>query len=523
MVRRDYFLLLGLIVFCAAIVQLGFLDAGLFRVTSDESARILVASSLTRANAFEPFLWPPFYKVVVGLSLKLYPSLFVTPRLLVGTAGLLSLLALAGLATQLFQDRRVSLITAALAVVAPHRLIFSIVPLSDIYYFLCMIATAMWTAQWIRTRGTTPLLLACGSLLLAESVRFETGLFAAFVELLLLYHWAIRRDLGFAVLAAASFLLFIFPVLWVLNCYLWYGSLSNLGITSQQFIGVYGRNTWFAIKWSPLRYFIQDMLWNPLTLPGLALLGWLSLRDATIRVWGLLFGLPLLALSLFMIATLSIPMAATWRTSGFWTLIILPFDAWILLRIATSLLGSSPRLRFALVAMLLVAMLPMAVRSLWFADEGLHNSQTHALHQERGLDRYLDAQLAADEGGTGVIDSSTNLDYLDVLSFSAHPERLLLTGTGDPVRIGVYVPMRVAYAGKPEAAAMLSDRFGLDHGGNVAAFRAHDVRFLAVRNPVFVAALDNSPVVKRVKRFNDWVIYDVTLSLEARRMHGAGG
>ncbi len=509
MTRRGYLLSLGLVVLAALLAQLGLFEAGLFRLTSDESARILTAWHMSWSNALEPFLWPPFYKLFVGSALKLFPSIFITPRALVCLAGLLSLLSLARLATALFQDRRISLITVILAVLAPQRLLFSVVPLSDIYYFLFVITAAACTAEWIRTQRTRALFLGCACVLLAESVRFEAGLFALFLEALLLYRGLLRRELPLPTLCGASFVLFIFPALWALNSYLWYGSLSNINVAAQQFIGEYGRNYAYAVKWSPLRFFVQDMIWNPLTLPGLVALGWLSLRDGTIRLWTLLFGVPLLVFSLYTTVTFSIPTAATWRTSGVWTLMMLPFDAYVAMRIAI-FLRDGARLPAATPALLLLlAVLPMGVRSLWYTHDGLRNNETLHAHQERALAGFLDRRLRTSPGTAALIDSSTNLDYLDVLAFSRFPDRLLLTAQGDPVRIGFYEPMRAAYAGHADVAGMLSDRFGLDHGGAPQVLAANHVALLVVRNPAFVAGLDRNARLARVAAFNDWTVYEV--------------
>ena len=507
--KRTYGLCLALILLVALMAQWSLFGVGLFRMTSDESARILTAWRLDWPNALEPFLWPPFYKLFVGTALKIYPSVFYTPRLLVCAFGLLSLLSIAWLAAELFNDRLVSLLAAVLAITAPQRLIFSVVPLSDIYYFVFIVSAAAATANWLRTDRTPPLMLACVLLILAEAVRFEGGLFAVFLELLLLYRWLVLKRLSFGRLAAASALLFGFPVLWAINSYVWYGSLSNLSVASQQFVGEFGHNLAYAIKWSPLRFFIQDMLWNPLTLIGLVALGWLAMRDRTIRLWGLLYGVPLLVFSVVCVITFSIPTAATWRTSGVWTLMILPFDAFAAVRVG-ALLSRSPGLsRLALVALLAVAVLPMGVRSAWYAHDGLRNNETQRLHQERALDWYLDQQLKAAPGLVAVVDSSSNLDYLDVLAFSRFPNRLIPTGGGDPVRIGFYEPMRAAYAGHADVAKFLTDRFGLDHGGAPGAFAAHHVGFLVVRNPDYLSALDASPLVTRSRHFNDWTVYTV--------------
>ncbi len=509
MTHRNYFLYLGLILLLALAVQVGMFDSGLYRLTSDESARILTAWHLTGSNALEPFLWPPFYKLFVGSALKLYPSIFLTPRILVCITGLFSLLSLVWLTTALFHDRRISLIAAFLALLAPHRLLFSVVPLSDIYYFFFIVSAATLVLRWLRSERARPLLGACACMLLAESVRFEAGLFAVFLEILLIYRGLIRRDLPFVTLCVSSLILFIFPALWALNSYLWYGSLSNINVASQQFVGEFGRNYAYAIKWSPLRFFVQDMIWNPLTVPGLAAVIWLSVRDRAIRTWTLLFAVPLLVFSLYTVLTFSIPTAATWRTSGVWTLMMLPFDAFVAWRIGTILVGSIRAPRPVLAMLLLFAILPMGVRSLWYRHDGLRNNETLLAHQEYKLDAYLDLQLASSPGSMVLIDSSSNLDYLDLLAFSRFPDRLILTAAGDPVQIGFYEPMRHAYDGRSDVSAFLTDRFNLEHGGILKMLVAHHIRLVVVRDRAIVGAMNASLLVTPVQYYNDWTVYGV--------------
>ena len=522
MTQRSYLASLALLVLAALAAQLGLFGAGLYRITSDESARILTAWHMAWSNALEPFLWPPFYKLFVGSAMRIYPDIFITPRVLVCVTGLVCLLALARLATALFQDRRVSLIAVALAVLAPQRLIFSVVPLSDIYYFLFVIAAAGCIADWLRTERAKSLLLGCGCILVAESVRFESGLFAAFLELLLLYRTFIGRNLRLTTLVAASVVLFIFPVFWAANSYVWYGSLANLGVVTQQFVGMFGHDYIQALKWAPLRWFIQDMIWNPLTIGGLLVVVWLSMRrDRVVLLWSLLFLLPLLVFSVTTVVSLSTPTAATWRTSGVWTLMILPFDAVAALWIGQYLARSARLPQAALAALLLLAMVPNGIRSLWYTHDGLYNNETHLAHQERALDRFIDKKLEHTRAGEALIDSSTNLDYLDVLAFAKDPDRLLLTGGGDPVRIGFYEPMKQAYADNPKAQFYLRDRFGLDHGGNLQALNAHHVSMIVVRNPAFIAALNTSPLATRVRSFNDWTVFAVSPTVSSAPWTGA--
>src|SRR3712207_3987107 len=106
----GYRLRISAIILAALVVQGILLRAGVERLSADESARSLMAHGLSWTNALEPFIWPPFTKLLVGLALKLHDDVFVVPRILSGLAGLGVMLAVAHLAGLLFRDRRVQLL-----------------------------------------------------------------------------------------------------------------------------------------------------------------------------------------------------------------------------------------------------------------------------------------------------------------------------------------------------------------------------------------------------------------------------
>ena len=293
MPRRAYLAALAGVLAAALGLQIGLHGIGFHRVGFDESARSLMALDLSWANALEPFVWPPFYKLFVGAVLKLWDDVFLVPRLLAGLAGLLAVLALVRLSDLLFGDRRVNLLTALLAVAFPHRLIFSIVPMSDIYGYLFLLLAAGCALAWLRRGSAAQLLLGCACLLGAQTARFEAGFFALALFALVLHRWLMRRELGFGAVAAATALLFAFPAFWIANSYLWYGSLENLGITSKQYAATFGANRVQALYLSPIgRNLALDLLWNPLMLGGLAMLARAAARDAAARAWAIAFGAP---------------------------------------------------------------------------------------------------------------------------------------------------------------------------------------------------------------------------------------
>ena len=482
-------------------LQAGLFGIGFHRISFDESARSLMALNLSWANAFEPFIWPPFYKWFVGLVLKLWGDVFLVPRLLAGAAGLLAILALVRLSDLLFGDRRLNLLAAVLAVAFPHRLVFSVVPLSDIYAYLFLIAAAGCVLAWLR-RGSVPqLLLGCACVLGAETVRFEAGSFALALSVLVLHRWLIRRELGFAAAAAAAAILFAFPALWALNSYLWYGSLDNLGLTGRHYAANFGTGRLRALYLSPLgRNLALDIVWNPLMLGGLAALAWAAARDAVARAWALAFGVPLLLGTAVMVLSLSITMAAPWRTTGIWALLLLPFEALAIIRLADRLGTGRTRRGIALAALLAVALLPPAVRSAVYVREGMLDRQTGGWRVERAAGLHAARELARSGGGDGkvLLDSAGNLEFLDVLTGSGDPKRFVLSHGTDPQVVANDFPL----GGPPPP-----DRFGLARGGSDAALAAEGVRLLLVREPRFVAALDAADQWKRAREFGPWVLY----------------
>lgn len=490
---------LALVVAAALALQWALFGFGFYRVAADESARSLIAQHLSWGNALEPYIWPPFYKLFVGVALKVWDDVFLVPRILSSLAGLLSILALARLAHLLFGDRRATLLTAVLAVAFPHRLVFSVAPMSDIYGYLFLLAAAGCALAWLRRGSTAELMLACACLFGAETVRFEAGFFALALFLLVLHRWLLRRELGFLPVAAAAAILFGFPLFWIADSLFWYGSLDNLAITGKQYTANFGTSRVQAMYLSPLgRNLALDIVWNPLMLAGLAMLASTVQRDTAARAWALAFGAPLLLITAAMVATLSLPMAAPWRTTGTWALLLLPFEAAAILR-AVGWFADRRARGLAAAALLAAALLPPAVRSGVYVREGMTDPQTHGPRAEReaGLDAVRRLDRAG--GGTVLVDSFRNLDFLDVLAGSGEPDRFVLSHGSDPLAVANDLPL---------GGVLPPDRFDLANGAVRAATAPEDVRVLLVRTPRFVAALDAAPGRwQRVGEFGAWVEY----------------
>ncbi|MCB4820766.1 hypothetical protein [Roseicella aerolata] len=401
--------------------------------------------------------------------------------------------------------------TAALAVLLPDRLIFGTVPLSDIYYFLAMAGAALCLLRWVRTEGRAPLLLGCLLILVAQTVRYEAVFFGLVIGGVLTWMLLVERRLTLGTYLAAGAILGAFPVLWVINSWLWYGSLENLGITGQQYVAVYGHDYARAFRDLPLVQFLRSLAFNPLLLLGLGLMLRLAIADAPLRRWAWMLWLPLPLISAVTFATLSITQAASWRQASLWVLLLLPFQAQALVSIAAWLRRFRWR-RWAVPALVVLALGPSLARDARIIRGGMINWQTGEPRVEREIGLHLRAELQRLGEGHVLVDSQASLDFLDVLTGTSVPERVVLSADAPPLEVALYLPMAGLYRERQDEqmiARYLTDQFSLAAGGDAQAFRQRDIRFVLVRAPEFVAGLDASPLVARERQFPGWTLYRV--------------
>lgn len=425
------------------------------------------------------------------------------------------LLVLIALSQELFRSRTTAVVTAALGALLPDRLIFGTVPLADIYYFLALTAAALCLLRWLRSGRAASLLAGCVLVLIAQTVRYEAIFVAVVIGIFLTWMLLVERRLRFATYLAAGTILAAFPVFWVANSWVWYGTLENLGITSQHYIAVYGRDYLHALHQAPLTQFVRGVILNPLLLLGFGLMARHAVRDMALRRWMWMMWLPLPLITIVTVASLSITQAAPWRQASIWILLLVPFEAQALVSIAARLRGLTWR-PVALAALAALAVVPILVRDVRMINRGMFNRETGQQREERRIGLFLRDELLRLGGGRVLVDSQDHLDFLDVLTGSSVPDRFVLTADAPPQEVAYAFPLAGAYRAAQDEAMIrryLTDHFSLAGGGDAKALRAHDVRLILVRAPEFIAGLDASGLVTRERQFPGWVLYRVKADL----------
>ena len=499
----------------ALALHLGLLATGFSRLSNDEAARVLMSLALTPENALAPWIWPPLHRILLGLALRLHEDVVWVPRAFSIVLALGVVAAVVALAARVSRDPKVLLAAALLALVTPYRLLIGSVPMADILMLLLVLAGAERVLAWLQGGTAGALLAGCGLVGLATAVRYEAWFVAACLGLMLAWRWWSGQRVGLPVLAAAGVLLSAFPVFWTVNDWVWHGSFATLGVTPEQFQAIAGQE---AVRQSLLlnplgQPLWQEVAWNPATPLGAAMLALLARRDAALRGFAAAFfgALPLMGLA--MVATTAVSLAATWRLVGAWSLLILPFGALALVRLADWAAARLPVSRAAVLGLLLVPALALpALRDLRLARAGMFNWETGTWRHDAEAGRAAVAELAALGGGRIVVDSLGNLDFLEVMVASGAP-RLFVTSADAPAPdVALHVPMGPHLRRIGDTARLeryLADRFGLRAGGDPAALAAQGIRVALVRDAAARAALDASPLAERVAAWPDWILYRI--------------
>ncbi|HEX7973056.1 MAG TPA: glycosyltransferase family 39 protein, partial [Anaerolineales bacterium] len=200
--------------------------AGFTAFTADDFGRILAAAGWAQAPyGFRPGPWLPFHMLLNGTLLRLAWELLWAPRLLEMAIGLVSLVLMYRLASELFQDRTVGMLSAALLALNPVHTWLSAAPLTELPTFTCLLAGLLFFGRYLRRRQSWPLLLAAAGFALGTGFRFEAWVFSALFSAWLAVELAaagFKRPAGQAgwpVQLAAALLPWIFPALWMLASY----------------------------------------------------------------------------------------------------------------------------------------------------------------------------------------------------------------------------------------------------------------------------------------------------------------
>jgi len=329
-------LLLPLMLLAGFAYQYWYFSQGLLNISYDGFLRTFQAVEwLDDPWQFPLDLWLPFTKAALGVGMLVWPDSVYGPRLMSNLAGVLTMLAVLGLSRELFRRKGIALTAVLLSAFFAPRVILSAVPLSGIFAVLWLLLAMAAYARWLRLERDRWLFITAAFMAVATTVRYEMWAFAAAFGLFAAWRvlWRDPGPVRFRLykIAGVAALVSAFPLYWMRRWYTERGDpLGFFDWYQLQYAKMVKDTEEFAHSW----YYSMPYELGVFNLENLNILGVLALvllwrRKRWIGAW---IGPVVLAGVLMGVTSLTaeaIPGHGQWRVAVPWSLLLVPFTAYL--------------------------------------------------------------------------------------------------------------------------------------------------------------------------------------------------
>lgn len=418
--------------------------------------------------------WVPFYRVTVGLALRAFPDLFLTPRAVTVFFGLIAIPAGAWLAHELFQSRKVTLITLILNSFFSQRIALSLAPLSSIMFTSLMLITLAAFARWLRSGERRAFWICAFMAALASTVRYEGWLVNACMFLVCAgIYLSGRGKLKLSELALFGFVLFAFPAFWTIHLFPADNPVKDVVADSRQFTPRQ------VIEKNPL---LEFLVTNGLTLNLIGLVTMFQIvrrgrPNQKLFIVAAFTGL--ICVALIMLCIYSAQTGPSWRDISLWSMLLIPFTACLLAGEAWAFGRAQKVVTLGALVVVLCAFLDDTAR--------IERDSTWAFPPyDRRAGQYLD-RLISHAPATKVLIESSLFFFVNVEVASQHPDSFVFNS----------IPEQQSRPVLPIGASVR----------RVAD--AQGVKLLIFQTPQYTDFLDHSPDVIPLRKFGPWSLYKV--------------
>jgi hypothetical protein len=474
---RDWIFFIAACALASAVHWWLYLD-GFWSISWDESGRILDAHRWLNDRFFYHRFWLPGYRVVVGTALQFHHDLFLTPRIVSYVFGMTVIISTGWLTQELFHHRPVTWIAVAYSAIFSQRLALSLSPLSSIIFISVVMVSFCLLVGWLNRDSRTWLYLSAFGFAIAGMIRYEAWFFSAILWVMLIV--LVRQGkirLTVIDFGKLALILGAFPIVWVLTSY-----YQDSGILA-----------WARpVQWSftPVEMILKNPIVEfavinalPLNLIGLLSAIWLCRNQLRARLMAAIAGVSLIAISITLVAISTVQTGPSWRMTGLWGVLLVPFTAYTLWSLGR--LFDRPAVILAVRAGSII---------LVFAASLIHtfniksDSQWAFRQSERQAGQFIE-QLIKD-GQDKVLIESFNFYHLNILTASRRPEAFVWNSAP-----------RQPEAMTPHVEARTDIHWaGLSRLG---------IRYLVFKQDDIKRHLESSGKVMKLSEFESWSVYSL--------------
>ncbi len=462
------------------IVEYNLLSKGFFALSADESGHTLEAYEWYKGDAQLFSIWLPFNKIVNGITLRLHYDLLVTPRITSVLFGLLTLLSIILLTYYLFENRIVAIITGFFATIFLPISVFSVLPLSEIYYFFFVISSISIYVLWLKTNKNVFLWLTVILSAIGTTTRYESWLFALFIFLLIGYELLkTDRSLKQKTLLITAFAIIIaaFPLYWIYLSAI--GSENIHGFVSTV-AGRYHEGKLIAeIKNNALYLFFMINIAS-LNIIGLASVIHVSKTSPFVKKYTMILFGTLITFSLLSFFIKAMPTHNHWRIVMIWCLLLLPLTTYWLYNLLESS-KSSPINKYAFIIFFFLLVY------FFNAQTANYTSSSYLTREEINIGKYLNEITQSDNSKIYIMkDGSDKWRYSNLLISSQKPDQFVIE-----LENFKYVS---------------SDTISISHK-LISELLNYRIKFIAI--PSRTILRDSARYLSEIKPFKQWKVYEM--------------
>jgi hypothetical protein len=471
---KSFYILSAAVLTIAASLCLYFYFRGLWAVSWDESGRTLDAYSWFSQGIARNRVWLPFYRVCVGSAFKVYPDLFLTPRIVTCVFGVIAAGAGGWLTHELFLNRKTTLLVLVLNAFLSQRIALSIAPLSEIMFVAVILLTMSLFANWLRTGSRACLWICAITAAMGSTIRYEGWIFNVAIFLVGLVRIRSREKPAQREFTLWGLALFAYPALRLMAQFAIVNEFAHVLQDQHRY------TLREIVRKNPIFEFIVA---NAVTLNLIGLAGvYQVIRRGEWRQKAVLVASfsPLMCISLYLLIVGAAQTSAPWRMSCAWTMLLMPFTGRFLVDDSWRFWAGRQARTLQLCA---IALLLAAFTADTFRIQREAAGWAFPL-SDRLAGKYLDELIRA-APGTCILIESSQFFYLTIEVASQHPNSFIENSLAE--QPGPYV---------------LSPG---DSIPNVVA--ARNIGLFIFQTEEYKRFLDSSPAVVKLKEFGPWAIY----------------
>ncbi len=426
--NRIYYLSILLIIFLFLISEYLLFKKGFYAISADESLHTLEAYKwyIGQTNLFS--VWLPFQKILYPIAFYFHYDLFLTPRIISGFFGLLTLLSLIDLSFQLFLNRIISLLTGFFGAIFLPIYLFSVLPLEEINFFFFTIFSITFYLRWLKNNKNICLWISVISSCIGTTTRYESWLFA-FALFIMFSTQIINQNRTqknkILFISAIAFIFLIFPGYWIYLSYLYTGKITGFIMSVKN---LYKPPTMLSEITNNVLFKFFSVNIRSLNIIGIIPIFYFYKTNKNVRHTTLIFGSTLLFFSAATFLLKAMPTHNHWRLAMVWSLFLVPYTSYCLYYLLMKGLNSNKYLAAFIVSFFLLLFL-FNIQTIQ------HRKNSYFSWGDLTVGRVME-RLFRDNNSKAYISSSKNWYYANVMIASQSPNRFItnLTDSSDSAK-----------------------------------------------------------------------------------------